>query len=345
MLPSTVRRIATVAPQCPLLSACTPLAPRATAALALHSNPRCTQRRRYSSSKPSGPNDSLKGLSADQVSASPAQSSKHGGEKRKRKTKESSAIGKLPSVPSTQDVPQEALASATFFSLHRPISVTHSFPKSISDDAFAQIFAPRTKPAQYNKVVSTLARTVDQLEQPMQGMSMAAQHENDVAVSHDTNGEPTQQISLRHADGTETSLYVQVDHMSGQFLPFHPPPLPQPQPSTEAQAESAVAEEEQHEPQTRIYKAIFTLEETIDESGNTRIVAHTPKLIEDGTEDVAGSPRSPLRPMIRRPYIRGQANRMYAISVKRQRKLKMKKQKYKKLMRRTRNERRKLDRV
>jgi hypothetical protein len=36
---------------------------------------------------------------------------------------------------------------------------------------------------------------------------------------------------------------------------------------------------------------------------------------------------------------------MYAISVKRQRKLRMKKKKYKKLMKRTRNERRKLDRT
>ncbi|KAJ2967791.1 hypothetical protein NUW58_g10365 [Xylaria curta] len=46
-----------------------------------------------------------------------------------------------------------------------------------------------------------------------------------------------------------------------------------------------------------------------------------------------------------RQHVRGQANSMLAISVKRQRKLKMKKKKYKKLMRRTRNERRKLDRV
>ncbi|TRX94949.1 hypothetical protein FHL15_004034 [Xylaria flabelliformis] len=354
MLPSTVRRIASATPQSPLLSSFTPAAARATAALTLKNNPRCTQRRRYSSSKPSSPNDSPKGLPAGQVTASPAQSSKQGGEKRKRKAKASSPQRKLPSVPSTQDVPQEAFALATFFSLHRPISVTHSFPKAITDDAFAQIFAPRTKSVTYSKVMSTLARTVDQLEQPMQALSIETQHVTDATTSHEANGEPTQQLTVKHADGTESSLYVQLDHMSGQFLPFHPPPLPQPLSASEAEAAVenaglALPEEAalQQEPQTRIYKAMFTLEETIDENGNTRIVAHTPKLIEDTAENAEVTKATPSRSSrhIRREHVRGQANGMLAISVRRQRKLKMKKQKYKKLMKRTRNERRKLDRV
>ncbi|KAI0467220.1 hypothetical protein F4859DRAFT_280100 [Xylaria cf. heliscus] len=355
MLPSTVRRIATIGPQSPLLSSFTPAATRASVALTLHSNPRCTQQRRYSSSKPSSPNDSSNGLPAGQVTASPAQSSKQG-EKRKRKPKDSSLQRKLPSVPSTQDVPQEAVALATFFSLHRPISVRHSFPKAITDDAFAQIFAPHTKTAAYsNKVVSTLARTVDQLERPMQGLSIETQHVTDTAPSHEANGEPVQQISLRHPDGTESSVYVQLDKMSGQFSPFRPPPIPQPlsgtgaQASAESESESesesqntgmAPSEEEvavQQEPQTRIYKAMFTLEETTDENGHTRIVAHTPELIEHKTGNASRQ--------IKRGHVRGQANGMLAISVKRQRKLKMKKKKYKKLMKRTRNERRKLDRV
>ncbi|KAI1743371.1 hypothetical protein F4680DRAFT_373615 [Xylaria scruposa] len=355
MLPSTVRRIASATPQSPLLSSFTPAAARATAALTLKSNPRCTQRRRYSSSKPSSPNDSPKGLPAGQVTASPAQSSKQGGEKRKRKAKASSPQRKLPSVPSTQDVPQEAFALATFFSLHRPISVTHSFPKAITDDAFAQIFAPRTKSVAYSKVMSTLARTVDQLEQPMQAISIETQHVADATTSHEASGEPTQQITVKHADGSESSLYVQLDHMSGDFLPFHPPPLPQPLSASEAETSAentgmAQLEEEvalQQEPQTRIYKAMFTLEETIDENGNTRIVAHTPELIEDTAEHAEVAEASPSRSsrQTRREHVRGQANGMLAISVRRQRKLKMKKQKYKKLMKRTRNERRKLDRV
>ncbi|KAI1425759.1 hypothetical protein F5Y12DRAFT_745460 [Xylaria sp. FL1777] len=359
MLPSTVRRFAAAAPQSPLLASFAPTATRATAALVLNSNPRCSQRRRYSSSKPSSPNDSPKGYAAGQVTASPAQSTKQSGEKKKRKAKDSSTQRKLPSVPSTQDVPQEAFALATFFSLHRPISVTHSFPKATTDDAFAQIFAQRTKPSAYssNKVMSTLARSVDQLEQPMQGLNMA-----DASASHDMTGESTRQITVKRADGTEANLYVQLDQMSGKFLPFNPPPIPQPLSGSEVEAtaeseNAGVARPgettDQKEPRTRIYKALITFEETVDENGNSRIIAHTPRLIENDAGDrgvgTPNRPRTFLERMaireIRREKIRGQANRMLAISVKRQRKLKMKKKKYRKLMKRTRSERRKLDRI
>ncbi|KAI0397359.1 hypothetical protein F5Y17DRAFT_369555 [Xylariaceae sp. FL0594] len=357
MLPSTVRRLATAAPPSSLLTSFVPTATRATSTLNL-SNPRGTQRRRYSSSKPSSPNDSPNGLRDGQVSASPAQSTKQSGEKRRRKARHMAPQQKLPSVPSTQDVPQEAVALATFFSLHRPISVTHSFPKTITDDAFAQIFAPRTKPVAYNKVMSTLARTVDQLEQPMQGLSISAQHVTDASTSTDMNGEPVQHISLKHADGTESSVYVQLDSMSGQFLPFNPPPAPKPLSASEAEAENLNASSEgdaavQAEAHTRVYKAMFTLEETVDENGNSRILAHTPELIEDDGADASFDDPSPSRSFlermamreIKREHIRGQAPGMLAISVRRQRKLKMKKKKYKKLMRRTRSERRKLDRL
>jgi hypothetical protein len=106
MLPSTVRRLATATPQSPLLTSFIPTATRATAALNLN-NPRGNQRRRYSSSKPSSPNDSPNGLRDGQVSASPAQSTKQNGEKRRRKARDMNSRQKLPSVPSTQDVPQE----------------------------------------------------------------------------------------------------------------------------------------------------------------------------------------------------------------------------------------------
>lgn len=181
----------------------------------------------------------------------------------------------------------------------------------------------------------------------MQGLDVAIQHVTGPAASHDTNSDPVQQISLKYADGTESSVYVQLDHMSGQFLPFRPPPIPGAAES--GNAEAAASEQEaatQQEPQTRIYRAVFTLEETIDDQGNASIVAHTPRLIDTSTDD---SPRSFLGRMalrqIKREQVRGQTNSMHAISVRRQRKLKMKKKKYKKLMKRTRNERRKLDRI
>ncbi|KAI0517132.1 hypothetical protein F5B22DRAFT_129368 [Xylaria bambusicola] len=355
MLPSTVRRIAAAAPHPPLLASFAPTATRATAGLTLTSSPTCNQRRRYSSSKPSSPKDSPKGYGAGQVTASATQSTKQSGEKKKRKAKASSTQRKLPSVPSTQNIPQEALALATFFSLHRPISVTHVFPKAITDDTFARIFAQPTKAATYNKVMSTLARSVDQLEQPMQALNITNQHRTDASTTQNTNGENVQSVTVQHADGTETSVQVQLDHMSGNFLPFNPPPIPQPLSSTDldpsvqsANVELAQSEEAsiQQQPQTRIYKAIVTLEETIDENGNSRIQAHSAQLIKDDAGETRSgiSNRNSFLARMASREIR-QRRRMLAISVKRQRKLKMKKKKYKKLMRRTRNERRKLDRV
>ncbi|KAI1413258.1 hypothetical protein F5Y13DRAFT_32311 [Hypoxylon sp. FL1857] len=343
MLPSSVRRVVSAAPQSPLLSNLASSSTRAPAALALCCNPRGQQRRRYSSSKPSSPNDSPKGISDGQVTTTPSQSSKQKGEKGRRKAKEWMDIQqKLPSVPSTQHVPQEALALSTFFSLHRPMSVTHSFPKTVTEDAFAQIFAPRTKNNKYNDVMSTISKTVDELEQPMQNLSLDSQQDGETIT--DTNGEPMHKIDLKHPDGSESSVYVQLNAMSGQFLPFRPPPLPQPESAGRAETgrEEMVAEDlSQH----RVYKAMFTLEETTDKNGQVRIVAHSPKLVEEAPTPRTFLERMAMRQIRWREEVRGQGPDMIAISVRRQRKLKMKKKKYKKLMKRTRNIRRKLDRV
>ncbi|KAK8061505.1 hypothetical protein PG994_007871 [Apiospora phragmitis] len=344
MLPSSVRRVVAAAPSTPLLANFVPNATRATAATSL-AFPRTQQRRRYSSSKPSSPSDSPKGLPTGQVTTSPAQASKSGSEKRgRRKAKDTTdAQGTLPSVPSTQHVPKKSLALSAFFSLHRPISVTQSFPKIINDDAFAQIFSPRSKDAKYNEVMSTLTRTVEELEQPMSGMTLGEQQEAAMAEA-DTEG--MQKIELRHADGTESSFYIQLNAMAGQFVPFRPPPLPQPESveasaaSAETKAEKAAEPEEQH----RVYKAVLTLEETTDANGEVRIVAHSPKLIEERTQPQPFLSRMAVRQW-RREEVRGRADKMVSISTRRQRKLKMKKKKYKKLMKRTRNERRKLDRI
>ncbi|KAI0141632.1 hypothetical protein GGR57DRAFT_487068 [Xylariaceae sp. FL1272] len=345
MIPSSVRRIATAAPQSPLLACFAPTATRASTAFAISANPRCNQRRRYSSSKPSSPNDSPKGLPDGQVTASPSTSTKQSGEKRMRKAKDLAATQKLPSVPSTQNVPQEAVALSTFFSLHRPISVTHSFPRTISDDAFAQIFAQRTKYNTYNDVIGTLSQTVNELEQPMRELGISEPQETDMASP--IADESMRKIDFKHPDGTESSVYVQLNHMAGQFLPFRPPPIPQPESArTDVDAEASTDIEAAEGPQTRVYQAMFTLEETIDENGEPRIVAHSPRIVEEDGVNSADQPsRSFLGRMAMREIRRGQRPDMHAISVKRQRKLKMKKKKYKKLMRRTRNERRKLDRV
>ncbi|GAO13481.1 hypothetical protein UVI_02016400 [Ustilaginoidea virens] len=145
-------------------------------------------------------------------------------------------------------------------------------------------------------------------------------------------------VELRNADGSHSSLYLQVDAMSGDFLPFRPPPLPQVAESTADDAEEAPEPAPHH----RVYKAMFTIEESTEPDGQIRIVAHSPSIVSDE------QPRSFLERMAKRQmeadHARGRRE-MHAISVRRQRKLRMKKKKYKKLMKRTRNLRRKLDRT
>ena len=189
-------------------------------------------------------------------------------------------------------------------------------------------------------VISTLSRTVDELEQPMSKLALGGQHEMD--------GENMHKIDFKHPDGSESSVYVQLNAMSGQFLPFRPPPLPEPETANaDAAAETGIEEVvEEAAPHHRVYKAVFTIEETTDTDGQIKVMAHSPQLIEEQAE-----PRSFLERMAQR-QLRFEESRehrhndttMLALSVLRRRKLKMKKKKYKKLLKRTRNERRKLDR-
>lgn len=124
MLPSSVRRVATTAPQSPAFATFLS-GPRA--AVTLSGRPNCHQRR-CSSSKPPSPDNGSKDISARQsVPASSAKSTpteptssaeaapaeaktsktKATGERRKRKTKDPSPAKQIPVVPSTQYLSKE----------------------------------------------------------------------------------------------------------------------------------------------------------------------------------------------------------------------------------------------
>jgi mRNA-processing protein COX24 len=221
-------------------------------------------------------------------------------------------------------------------------------PKSITDDAFAAIFDLGTRAPSTKDVISTLSRTADDLDGAMASMTIGSEAEAGA------NGDPVRKIDFQHADGSESSVYVQLNAMAGQFVPFRPPPAP------EAQTEAAAAAQQQQQvatllgestetdPHHRVYKALFTIEESTDADGQIRVVAHSPRIVRGD-----GRPRTFLERMARRQLMFDDAQAahqaagptMQALSVRRQRKLKMKKQKYKKLMKRTRNLRRKLDRL
>lgn len=372
LLPSSVRRVVAAAPPAGgLVCALAASAPKAAAAAAtVVAAPvfARSHQRRFSSSKPSRPDKGSSNVAAGQsVPASSASrtDAKAAGEKRKRKAKDASERGaaasfrKLPSVPSTRHMSQEgepsarlwrrqappspadrrpALGLSSFFSLHRPISITQTMPRTVTDEHFASIFAPRNKANKVADAMSTISGAIDQLDGPMARMSIGGHHDED-------HGDGVHKVEVRNPDGSESSVYLQVDTMSGDFLPFRPPPLPEAQPlGAEADGLPVHAHAVGEAPHHRVYKAMFTIEESTEPDGHIRIVAHSPRIVSDE------QPRSFVERMARRQarFDEAQAARrrdMMAISVKRQRKLRMKKKKYKKLMKRTRNLRRKLDRT
>ncbi|KAK0624622.1 hypothetical protein B0T17DRAFT_590495 [Bombardia bombarda] len=365
MLPSSLRRVAVAAaaPQSPIVSSLASSAPRVAAAAAVFSRP-YTQRR-YSSSKPSSSDDG----SRDYRPSVPSS-----GEKRKRKAKDNVAVApQLPSVPSTRHIKDEALALSTFFALHRPISVTQLLPQTVTDEAFAEIF--NTRGHGVTDVLSTLSQSVHDLEQPLSKLNMSSgdkrqqqqfQQQEQREAEEERSGN-SNKLTFRLGGSSdnasaEASFYITPNSASGHFLPYTPPPAPEPvsdAQQAQADADAIAAEEaaeaaeaaEQQPPQTRVYKAIVTIEETVDADGQYKVVAHSPQLVDDDGASLSQQPRSFLERMALRQIRHEDARQqlrdrtVYAISVRRQKKLKMKKKKYKKLMRRTRNERRKLDRL
>ncbi|KOS19735.1 hypothetical protein ESCO_000341 [Escovopsis weberi] len=359
MLPLSARR-ALAAPHAAGLAACLAAsAPRAAASSVLSSpSPSSRQQQRFSSSKPSRSDSaSSNGIPSGQSVSAPAGrgGSRASTGKGKRKSNKDAfdrgaAFDNLPSVPETHHISQEALSLSSFFSLHRPISITQTMPRTVTDEHFASIFSRPSKANKISDAVSTLSNTIDQLEGPMASLTIAGDHADQDGMHR---------LDVRNPDGSESSIYLQVDAMAGDFFPFRPPPPPQ-QPGHDGLAPSSSLDpdhpdsagpdgelEEHAGPRPRsVYKALFTIEETTDPDGRIRIVAHSARVINDG--QALRQPRSFLERLALRQarFDEVRSRRvLYAISVKRQRRLRMKKKKYKKLMKRTRNLRRKLDRT
>jgi len=362
MFSSSVRRVAFTAPQTPLTPSLTSSAPRAIATHSL--SYRCHQRR-LSSSKPSSPADGSKGVAEGEAvpthtQARPA-SEKKSSRTGKRKAKESAsnyaakdgdkAFQSLPSVPSTQHIAPQQIYASAFFSLHRPISLTSSFPKTVTDDAFAAIFTPRTKSnTKSSEVISTLSSTLHSLESATGAISVNVgsqqkQWSSDAdELRAAINAESYRKGETHHADGSSNDLPMNFSQLtlSPNHQPFHAPPVPKPMTSAEALAAGAEAVQAQ-EAQHRTYTAVLTIEESTDQNGQVTYLTHSTPLEETMPQPTSFRERMHHR---RERYWEQleQENGMVALSVKRIRKLKMKKHKYKKFMKRTRNLRRKLDR-
>ncbi|KAJ9255531.1 hypothetical protein DTO207G8_2921 [Paecilomyces variotii] len=317
--------------------------------------------RRYSSSKPPvPPSDGSSRIDTSQTPAkgvSPSGQKREGKSSRRKgrdnsrhgsaKSSENTAFLNLPSVPSTQHRQPHDVHIASFFSIHRPISVTTTVPPTSNAEAFDAIFSKKASRAGPDDVIHTISSAVNSMENVMHGQQFGASEQDELRHALGQASANNAESEVIHLDGIPIhELRISVEEMTRRLRPFHPPPPPVP--LDEMNTADLIQAEEPSRSQT--YSTVLTICESTDADGQRTYEAHTTPFVQtemeapgvfDGEaaiEEPNGS-RSTYMERIRNPRT------MHAISVKRQRKLKMKKHKYKKLMRKTRTLRRKLDKA
>jgi hypothetical protein len=265
------------------------------------------------------------------------------------------------------------------------MSITGPVPAETSLDAVDKLFTSKTKRQRNSSedVIYTLASAVERLDDHLSPKQMDHAHNAEQKAAlikaltrgNDAPSDPTsktlhldgppQTINLQ---GGNVKLVVQMDPR--RFRPFNVPPVPQPISDSQIDAaEARVAEaERQEEMQSKVleleieqqdYSDPYIQQVVINEPPNSENMQHDGFFTSHPAPDmeieapyansiepeIVPSRRNGLTGRRRVPQPGKARETMYAISVKRQRRLKMKKHKYKKLMRKTRNIRRKLGQI
>ncbi|MCJ1476970.1 hypothetical protein MMC13_005640 [Lambiella insularis] len=249
---------------------------------------------------------------------------------------------------------------ASFFSLHRPMSVTAVIPPYSSPSTFSSIFTPRVQQKQRPAdVIYTLSVAVNTFEkaathtehqqkesQPAPIASNARPLTLDglrtaVTQASASNAEPN---STSHLDGQPSpTVYINIEEIARKFRPFNPPPAPVPMPAPE-ESEARLSHALPKPAPAKAVPLSPSFFEAAPTSWASLKEVLKKKLVASGWETFRQRMRNRnLQWQIVRVERRRQM--WQAISVKRQRRLKIKKHKYKKLMRRTKNLRRRLDRL
>ncbi|KAF2169885.1 hypothetical protein M409DRAFT_20299 [Zasmidium cellare ATCC 36951] len=362
---------------------------------------RRTHQRRHSSSKASCPPDSntsggkpapatkASNVEEDKSHISPPTSQQRGG-KRVSRPKRSRSVGSadkvedqfagLPAVPGTQHLSYADFSVSSFFSLHRPLSLSSTIPPSATTEAFDNIFESRKEVDPWENGNSAERRPEDvvyALGSLFDNIDGAANESQDDGVRWEVIQESpsNQDGAVKHLDGPPR--VKSLDEQIAEFRPFKAPPPPHPFPQEEQK--SGASKRKASKPKQQSYEMRIILTENTNSSGERTYTASSSPIIrienpEQQSKSIQepaqkGQARHPFKermqerqrafqlrnqgkikamtnaqPMIRKaPSAR--RGKMLLISVKRQRKLKMKKHKYKKLMKRTRNLRRRQDRA
>ncbi|KAN0083081.1 hypothetical protein V8E54_002169 [Elaphomyces granulatus] len=348
MLSSSIRRV--VRPPAVSLPVTSPLGASVNNTAAVH-------QRRYSSSKPPvPPNNGSRPLEASSQTPTKGVSpsgTKRDGKAAKRRGKDNgrNGIGRpgqqtaflnLPSVPSTQHLQPHDVHVASFFSIHRPISVTNSVPAASSAEAFDAIFTSKKRPkTEIEHVTYSLTSAIDQIEKARQ-----KQEEQDDLRRAVTRAS----ISNPESDPVQLEAFsASIEELTSRLPPFNPP-VP-PTPFTDESENEMVHHEHRDITPTSLqtFSTLLTIRESTHSDGHKTYEAHASPFVQNNDLEAPGGfdgegfvndPPGPRKTHIERLL---HTRTMFAISVKRQRRLKMKKHKFKKLLRKTRTLRRKLE--
>ncbi|ETN42102.1 uncharacterized protein HMPREF1541_04041 [Cyphellophora europaea CBS 101466] len=374
MFNSSLRRAARSAPSIPSRPTTPSIAPFTSR----------THQRRHSSSKPPAPpnNNGSPTIPADVKQVTPRSEAKAESKKpAERSSKKKAAApakaeaneaqenwtSSFPSVPTTAHMGQKDLAVASFYAIHRPVSITGPGPKA-QEASFSvdQIFAPKpskSRAKQTNEFVLTLSSALDTLNNAI--ADKQAQTQAQSAQPSDDSTSPQKEL-FRVVDGSGNQFKVVSSPAQNAFRPFHPPPPPtalsQEQidaldrraASVEEAGEEALASQLEAQIQGQDAQAAAArgrrdrakLEALLNPSSQTHsaeIVVNTKTLREKYSFFTPTEP-APVQEPGRTARVGQRRRRGFAvqvpgkrkvtyrmISVKRQRKLKMKKHKYKKV--------------
>ena len=260
---------------------------------------------------------------------------------------------------------------SNFFSLHRPISVTTPIPPESTTAAFLSIFDPKpTLNDKTTNVIHTLSSAVDAFENASSStQSQKSQHVTQeevdlraaVTQSSSSNADP----SPHHSDLPVREIQINWQEPVKNSRPYARPSLLSPVGSLPFEEEPQKAfqpPEPQWDPvvSRKTFTTALTIHEDTYRSGRKYYKTHTTPIIEGLSHTPGEGKKQTNMPTVPRgqPFLGrmrerqiqymdrlGNGETWQAISVKRQRRLKMKKHKYKKLMKRTKTLRRRLDRT
>ncbi|KIW03414.1 uncharacterized protein PV09_05189 [Verruconis gallopava] len=316
-----------------------------------------SHQRRLSSSKTSVPPDNAKRVAIEQGKQKNAEGGRGTRKNRVRTTRANGAasekkaalvpLSKLyPDLPepvrNTNHLRREDLAVMQLFAGHLPISPNHIIPQPVSDDQFEAIFKPKPHWQKYKDTLDQLNGAIATLEEAgvVEGVDDA--------------------VEIVHLDAADSV----ADPLSHYYRMNRPPPPPRP--VDEFEHENAKAPRRRPR-KGKSWQTTITVTEWTDGQGHRTFhadstpivrVPHTEiRVIEEPlpTQDV--SIRQPFLERMRARQEKWHAfqtakireatkkPKMLLISVRRQRKVKMKKHKLKKLRKRTRNLRRKLGKL